>query len=349
MSTALGFLLKGSGNFFAGTFLGCCVIAVFISIQRPETSFLATFLYSQSVGQITCLLCMLVLPKVKGGNANALDAVLWLTGACVLGTIIGNAVGVGILRYGFGIQENLRGAFASIWISLACGAIGSLFFYNRERLKLIDAELQAQRWRSEAIQKQAVQAQLQMLQAQIEPHFLFNTLAHVSAAMDESVDSARDMLSDLVTYLRGSLAHARASHVTLAQELILNQQLLGIMQHRLGNKLVFELFATDEVSHIKIAPMLIQPLVENAVKHGVEPSIQPVHIKVAAQAQAGDLLIEVADTGPGFDTPGQGTGLENIVQRLHALYGPQAQFSLQRIGQKTLATLRIPMAALTTT
>jgi sensor histidine kinase YesM len=345
-------------RFFAATFVGNCVIAASLISARPDIHWMATFWYSQAVGLTTCFLCLLVIPRLRDKRAGGLESLVWVSGTVLAGTLIGNAMGLLILKHGYGIEESRPGFLASIVISLAAGAIASVFFYNRERLHRMESDLEAQQWRSLAAHRMASQAELKALQAQIEPHFLFNTLANVSAAIDEDPAVARIMLNDLVAYLRTSLKHARSSSTTLGEEIQLNEKLLVIMRHRMGDRLRWRFDLEPGLETLPLAPMLIQPLIENAVKHGLEPQALGGEVRVSAKRNPGGVLIEVSDDGLGLQAAeasannayaGSGTGMQNITQRLQALYGSQASLHLREAAGRTIASLQIPDPHATTT
>jgi sensor histidine kinase YesM len=338
-------------RFFGATFVGNSLIAASLISARPETHWMATFWYSQAVGLTTCLLCLLVIPDLRDRRAGGLESLVWISGTVLAGTLIGNALGLLILKHVYGIEESRPGFFASIVISLAAGAVGSIFFYNRERLHRMASDLEAQQWRALAAQRMASQAELKALQAQIEPHFLFNSLAHVSAAIDEDPAVARTMLNDVVAYLRTSLKHARSSATTLGEEIQLNERLLVIMRHRMGDRLRWRFDLEPGLESLPLAPMLIQPLIENAVKHGLEPQALGGEVRVSAKRTPGGVLIEVSDDGLGLRAAEysaqsahstSGTGMQNITQRLQALYGSQASLHLREAAGRTIASLQIP-------
>ena len=205
----------------------------------------------------------------------------------------------------------------------------------------------------EQLKRQAQEAQLRLLQAQIEPHFLFNTLANVHSLMEHDVARARQMLASFTDYLRVSLGSMRSESSTVAQELELAQSYLQLLQGRMEDRLRFEIRADEPARRHPLPPLLLQPLVENAVMHGLEPSITGGTVWVRAQLQGATLRLEVQDDGRGLDAPprpgarrGHGLALNNIRERLQARYGPEAQFELLPApgGQRgTLSRITIPL------
>lgn len=230
---------------------------------------------------------------------------------------------------------------------LACIGVTS-FFWSRARLQQFKAEAEAEKARAASIERQAVQAQLQLLQAQIEPHMLFNTLANLQGLIAADPVRAQRMLDQLILYLRATLGNARSSGTTLEQEFDLMKAYLGLMQVRMGSRLRCSLNLPAELATLAMPPMLLQPLVENAIKHGLEPKLEGGTIDITARREAGDLVLQVSDDGLGLDehasTAGTRTGVSNILQRLQALYGTRASLTLQAgPAGGAIATLRLPI------
>jgi signal transduction histidine kinase len=210
-----------------------------------------------------------------------------------------------------------------------------------------------QQWHDEQLKRQAQEAQLRLLQAQIEPHFLFNTLANVHSLMDHDLAKAKQMLASFTDYLRVSLGSIRSESSTVAQELDLAQSYLQLLQGRMEDRLRFEISADEPARRHPLPPLLLQPLVENAVMHGLEPSIAGGTVWVRAQLQGSALCLEVQDDGRGLDAPprpgarrGNGLALNNIRERLKARYGPEAQLELLPApgGQRgTLSRITLPL------
>ncbi|MGO4479798.1 sensor histidine kinase [Massilia sp. 2TAF26] len=202
---------------------------------------------------------------------------------------------------------------------------------NERRLARETAAAQHQQQIAEAAQLLA-EARLRTLQAQIEPHFLYNTLANVVSLIGSEPDRARHMLERLIDFLRASLAASRAEQATLGAELDLAAAYLDLLAVRMGPRLRWRIEADEGCRDMKIAPMLIQPLVENAVMHGIEPKVEGGEILVRAACAAGILSVEVSDDGMGLGAApprsGGGVGLSNLRERLRSLHGPKAQLQL---------------------
>jgi signal transduction histidine kinase len=202
--------------------------------------------------------------------------------------------------------------------------------------------------RAEA-QRLAAESQLRLLRAQIEPHMLFNTLANLRSLIDEDTKQAQRMLDQLITYLRGALVASRTESTTLHREFAQLRAYLDLMSVRMGPRLTYALDLPDSLQQAAVPPMLLQPLVENAVKHGLEPKIGGGSIAVTARRTHEAIEISVVDSGLGLppddlgDEPTHSYGLRYVRERLNALYGPRASLTLSRqTPHGVCATVRIP-------
>jgi len=192
------------------------------------------------------------------------------------------------------------------------------------------------------------EAQLRALQAQIEPHFLYNTLANVVSLIDSQPLHAKRMLERFIDYLRASLAASRADSATLGAELELACAYLDVLGVRMGERLRWRIEADDAARALPIAPMLIQPLVENAVMHGLEPKVDGGAIVLHAAVVDDVLRVEVRDSGRGLvaapPRPGGGVGLSNLRARVRQLHGPGARLELlDNPGGGVVARLILPL------
>ncbi|HEY0884488.1 MAG TPA: sensor histidine kinase [Ramlibacter sp.] len=180
----------------------------------------------------------------------------------------------------------------------------------------------------ETVERQLAQARLQVLQAQVEPHFLFNTLATVDYLIETDPPRASKMQKALITYLRGALPQMRQQSSTLGRELRLVTSYLELIKMRIEERLEVEIAVPEALRSAEFPPMMLQTLVENAIKHGIEPKPDGGKVRVAASLQNGQIAVEVSDTGVGLPdgelldgpTSGTGVGLQNIRDRLAMLY-----------------------------
>ena len=180
------------------------------------------------------------------------------------------------------------------------------------------------------LQSELAAGRLQVLQAQIEPHFLFNSLANVRRLLRTDGEAGRAMLADLLRYLESALPRMRDDSSTLARETELVQAFLAVHQVRMGARLQVHVDVSARLGLLVVPPMMLLTLIENALKHGLAPLAEGGAISVHAFEEAGRLVLRVADTGRGLVAgSGGGTGLANIRARLKAMYGAAATLTLQ--------------------
>lgn len=184
--------------------------------------------------------------------------------------------------------------------------------------------------------RDALDSRLRLLQAQVEPHFLFNTLANVRELVDAGSPQASEVLGSLITYLRAAVPNLHHSATTLGQELELVQAYLELMHMRMPDRLQFAIDAEPAALAVQCPPMTLLTLVENAIRHGIDPSEEGGQIDVSVRLQDGRCLAEVKDTGVGLSgglnsqqsSQGLGTGLANLRERLQLIFAGEAQLSL---------------------
>jgi LytS/YehU family sensor histidine kinase len=185
------------------------------------------------------------------------------------------------------------------------------------------------------------------LQAQIEPHFLFNTLANLDALIATDAAMARCLLGNLIRYLRAALTHARSETATLHTEVELLKAYLAIMGLRLPNRLTTEFDCDPDCLRLKFPAMLLQPLVENAITHGIEPAGDGGSIRVSVRCAGDKLMVSVDDTGVGLgnaQTAGTGAGIQNVRARLQSLFGSAARLVLEPLTPHgTHAAIEVPL------
>ena len=198
----------------------------------------------------------------------------------------------------------------------------------------------------EGLKRQLAEAQLKMMQAQVEPHFLFNTLASVDYLIETDPARASTMQKNLIQYLRAALPQMREGSTTLGKELALVRSYLEILKVRMEDRLQFAITVPQGLMSAQFPPMVLQSLVENAIKHALEPKPEGGSITVTADVANGNLRVTVADTGLGFGAagkPGTGVGLANVRERLAALYSGQAKFTIEANAPSgTIATVEVP-------
>ncbi|HYG34609.1 MAG TPA: histidine kinase [Clostridia bacterium] len=250
---------------------------------------------------------------------------------------------VGCWQSGAAFEEAFRPLLVKTWhfnllIYWVILAVSQAFDYYR---KYRDREL-----RTAELEKSLVQAKLQALQMQLNPHFLFNTLHSISSLMHKDVEAADKMIVRLSELLRAALESSSTQEVALRRELEFLKLYLSIEQIRFGDRLTVKLEIPPDTLDAQVPNLILQPLVENAIKHGIEPRARPGLIELRAQLQNGDLELEVCDNGAGLKnnvTLREGVGLANTRARLRELYGGAHRFELIQSDAGGLRVeLRIP-------
>ena len=235
----------------------------------------------------------------------------------------------------------------TIAIALSLGLALAAILMGVAHLRLREATQQAARLQAEAdserLARQGTQAELKLLQAQVEPHFLFNTLSNLRYLVQTGSGDALPMLDHLIHYLRTALPEMRAEGSTLGREGELARAYLEIMRLRMGGALEASIEIPASLEEASFPPLMVMTLVENAIKHGVAPMGRG-RIVVRAFEEADRITVQVEDDGRGFAEPiGQGVGLANIRDRLRALHGDAAQLELRgRDPAGTIASISVP-------
>ena len=246
-----------------------------------------------------------------------------------------------------GIGSALIVTFIPLFIMLLIAK----FYIGRSRRALEVANLKTKEAESANVNRQIVEAKLMALQAQVEPHFLYNTLANVQALTEVDPQKANEMTGHLIQYLRASLPKMRENISTVGQEIELVRAYLNILKMRMGARLDFGIDVAEDLLVLPFPPLMLPSLVENAIKHGLEPQREGGRVDVLAErvGTGDDAMIRliVKDTGRGFsDAPvqaGSGVGLANVRERLVALFSGRAHLTLEANTPKgCIATIETP-------
>jgi len=235
--------------------------------------------------------------------------------------------------------------FAKVARWLVIGGLAYAFFlFHRQAAQ---AGTQAHETELQRIQfdRQMTEARLQSLRAQIEPHFLFNTLANVRQLYRTEPERGRRMLGNFVAYLRAALPQMRQDETTLKQEVDLARAYLEVLQVRMGKRLHVRMDIPDEFAAVPFPPLALSTLTENAIKHGLNPLPEGGAIEITARAEDGSLKVSVADTGAGLQrNSGTGAGLANLRARLAALYGEAGTLAFEaNLPRGIRATIMVPL------
>ena len=289
----------------------------------------------------------------------------------IAGGVVGGTIGR-FAKHGFdgfaGFESFSGSELSRAYLPVLMGGLiaGLIYFallmmivqFRRSQLQRRIAEL-AETAQQERLARQLTDARLKLLQAQVEPHFLFNTLASVQQLAEARAPDAAALVSQLITFLRSGLSGLREESSTLQREFQMVDAYLAIMKTRMDSRLVYRLELPAELASQPVPPAMLISLVENAIKHGLEPYPPGGEIVITASAQSGQLRVVVADNGRGIEArvavnpmkadshEGGGLGLANIRERLAALYGASA--SLETINHKLhgfTSILHLPGSAL---
>jgi sensor histidine kinase YesM len=287
----------------------------------------------------------------------SLRSVVVVVGLALAGAVVGGFVGRLVIA---GSLDAVLGGFSRAAPQILVGGlvVGMLFAvamvsiaqYRRVQLVRQNAEL-ARLAGAERMGRQLADAKLKLMQAQVEPHFLFNTLASVQQLAEGRAPEAAAMTAQLITFLRAGLAGLREDTSTLEREFAAIRAYLDIMTTRLGERFAFEIVMPSELNSAPVPPAMLISLVENAIKHGIEPSTENASLRVEATGDARTLTIAVTDTGigPNSRNAGGGVGLDNIRQRLKVLYAGRASLAVQaRRPHGFRATILLPLDAAAT-
>ncbi|MBW3695218.1 sensor histidine kinase [Vibrio sp. T187] len=264
------------------------------------------------------------------------------------------AIALGTINAQYWLNGFLGESFSELKSVVLLGvifcAICYYYFYTKEQKLIADNELEVAKRRQADQEKVVVLSQLKQLQSQIEPHFLFNTLANISVLIETDSDKAKLMLEKLTDLLRATLNNSRNEQSTIGQELDLIDAYLNIQKIRLGERLKFSIEIDGADRSMVLPPFLIQPLVENALTHGIEPAAAGGEVKVCITENKDGLEIQVSDNGAGLNnatsSSGNGMALANIRQRIDTLFDGKAKLTIkEQQGGGVISMITLPKSA----
>jgi signal transduction histidine kinase len=318
------------------------------------------WVFSQCIGLITFFSSMVARRVFWPGRIpSPWGMVLVYLGAVPLGYVAGYSLASWMLGSPEGFidfarevtqaEMAARAGALTLLITMLGGAFGVFLLWRRAEVAHLEAELARQALRAEEVERRATESHLRMLAAQIEPHMLFNTLANLRCLVTTDPTRAQFMLDRLIQLLRLSLAVSRSERVSLKDVFWFLNAYLDLLAIRMGERLKFTLDLPHELEGLMVAPRLLQPLVENSIKHGLEPKVEGGSVHVSAVIDGDRLLLTVADTGVGraAEVSPTGVGLSLVAERLTAIYGSEARLDIvdnQPTGVRI--SLSIPLVAL---
>jgi signal transduction histidine kinase len=307
----------------------CLAIALGLWWLRPGMSLDAQLVYSFSTGLVTWLFIDLgrffVDRDSPYGFPRGWRAVVLILAGCVVGHVLGTLVGdayCGGSTWAL-FQDRPRMLLNFLLLSIVTGGAISYFFYAAGKSHYLRSAL-------EASQSQATEAQLKLLQSQLDPHMLFNTLANLRALIATDPPRATHMLDRLNDYLRSTLGASRATEHPLSAEFDRLRDYLELMQIRMGQRLRYQLDLPAALASVPVPPLILQSLVENCIVHGLEPQVEGGSITISARQEGATLVLQVSDTGMGFDAQltAEGFGITQVRERLATRYGSLATIHL---------------------
>jgi len=332
-------------SFIITAIFNTLIAIVLTYMVLDEHHFFDVFIISQLMGLSICLCVNIAVHFTNGNN--------WNLAANVTGLVIGIFMGC-LLSWGF--LSLLRGndftyffknVFSSVFVfGIVFGVPISYFFSSREKIFESEKLIQKEKIKRLTMEKEAAMTSLRLLQAQIEPHFLFNTLSNVISLFDIDIEKAKQMLIDINEYLRISLLRTRQEMITLAQELDLTRKYLEIFKIRMKDRLTYEINDKTNKSDLAFPPLIIQPLVENSIKYGIEPDVSGGTITIDCRIKENFLEIVITDTGKGLDHDADkaGIGINNVSQRLENIYGSDASLILRQNHPRGIkAIIQVPL------
>ncbi|WP_427911618.1 sensor histidine kinase [Ramlibacter sp. MMS24-I3-19] len=329
---------------------GLAIAALQVGFE-PDKPFAPIAAYSLAISVVTWSIIDLgrhVLPSSREtGWPTGIQSIVLVIFGIGAGWFLGNQIGTVLCRT-FGLlppgppPDPVRDLRNSILITLAAASVAIYWFYSRNRSDYLERKM------GEA-QRHANEARLKLLETQLEPHMLFNTLANLRALIGVDPQRAQQMLDHMIAYLRATLDASRVATHPLQAEFDRLRDYLELMAVRMGPRLAFQLQLPPELSQRRVPTLLLQPLVENAIKHGLEPQVQGGQLNVRAADDGDRLLLEVCDTGTGpgdAATAGSGFGLLQVRERLAAVYGEGADLDLAAVQPRgTRVAIHLPLSA----
>ena len=307
------------------------LIASLLSVFGFGTGFFYTLLFCSCA---SCPPFVLVigsnsLPKPATVTVVLLRMITMMLVGSLIGAIVFTAITIGEPLSVFTQHSGIL--FRMLFLNAFFGSSIVFFFKTGESISEAKRLIMEERLINLDMKSMAVETELKLLQAQIEPHFIFNTLSNVMSLIDTHPDKAKGMLDSFCTFLRGSLHIARNNAIPISQEIELIKNYLNIQKLRMGDRLNYQTDIPAALLERKIPPLLIQPLVENSIKHGLEPKLEGGGITIKGEIDGDLFRIIVSDSGGGIteSASGNGIGLENVRKRIKMLSSTKGRLTLE--------------------
>jgi sensor histidine kinase YesM len=309
------------------------LIGVALHLALPDKSLVKSIVMANVLGVAVLLTFSAAYFNYRKMVGKSLRIGLILVLCAGLGALVGASEAA--REKGIGLQEAIEtrwlnamliGLGAGLFIAVPMAVVGAL---RNQQYHALTAQLELDAERERA-GRALSESRLRMLHAQIEPHFLFNTLGAVQQLAEKEAPRAAELTADLIAFLRASLAEMRSERVTLDADFGLIDAYLKVMKVRLGERLRYTLSLPAPLAQVTVPSMMLLTLVENAIKHGIEPALRGGELHVSAEQQGTRIRLSVRDTGAGMgEQPGSGDGLENVRSRLQLIYGAAASLTVE--------------------
>ena len=326
------------------------VLGFVIHLTKPARIGIGEGLFLGNLLGFACVMILLgIWFNYNKITRNKAKAAAILMGSAMLGAITGAAVAMTMDGRSaayimeklppLALKAGLSGGIAMTIPMLVVAALRSRYFEMRTERLQSDAE-------RASLAREVSESKLRLLRAQIEPHFLFNTLGAVQQLAEQGAPRAAELTANLIAFLRASMTEMRSEQVSLVAEFGLVEAYLKVMKARMADRLHFQVTLPAELEQVKVPTMLLLTLVENAIKHGIEPSLRGGEVRVSASGENGSIRIRVEDTGVGMSSnPGAGEGLENVRRRLQLAHGDAASLWVRNSGEQgVVAEVVLPVS-----
>ncbi len=329
----------------------CLAVAAIQYAFQPERPYGPNVVYSIFIGStiwaIVDLGRHLFPSSAETGWPQGFSGLALVVAGIAAGYPVGRRIAAAVCEY-YGLYpagsappdgSQMRG---DILITALAGIAGTFYFYSVNKASYQERKMREARGH-------ASEAQLKLLESQLEPHMLFNTLANLRVLIGADPPRAQRMLDHMIAYLRATLNASRTTTHTLQAEFDRLRDYLELMAVRMGPRLAYTLELPPELAQVQVPTLLLQPLVENSIQHGLEPKVEGGNITVTARRDGNTLTLQVTDTGVGTAhaaVKGSGFGMTQVRERLATLYGAAAalEFSAQE-GRGATTTTHLPVAA----
>lgn len=326
----------------------CLAIATILYGFQPEQPYPPNVVYSLSIGVIMWAVIDVgrhALPSsAETGWPRGISGLVLVMAGIAAGYALGSQLAarlgllLGWLPAASGPEHEGHWR-TTLLVSLIAGVVASFYFYAQTKSAYLQRKMGEAR-------RHADEARLKLLESQLEPHMLFNTLANLRALIGSDPPRAQGMLDRIISYLRATLEASRATMHSLQAEFDRLHDYLELMAVRMGPRLQYSLLLPRELAQQPVPTLLLQPLVENSIRHGLEPKVDGGQVLVSARREGQALVLQVRDTGLGEAgaCQGHGFGLAQVRERLATLYGAAAVVELDAVpGTGATATIRIPI------